>query len=175
MIIIAAMTSRALSPRDRYRLIAGSTFRLTLTAGNQLRIETSNGTLPAAENPDAATRAQTLVAAADGEVEVELSTPAQYYLAWMASVDAGVWFAAGVIDVLPIADDREKRLRDEIAFLDDRVSNAEAVMYQASGPDGSSYMKSNLAQLRRHRANAEARLEDYLRRRGRRPPATLRA
>lgn len=159
-----------LSAADRYRLIAGSTFELTLTAGNQVRIETDGIGLPAPDDAAVPTM-QTLTADADGELSIELSAAGQYWLAWRESATAARWCPVGVIDVLPIRDTREVQLRADITDLDERIRSAAAINHQVSGPDGSSVQRAGLATLRRQRALAETRLADYLRRRRRLPAA----
>ena len=168
--------STRLSPRDRYRILAGDTFgrELALGVGQQLRIDTKTAGLPAAADSNAATKTQVLTATADG-VSAVLSEKGQYYLAWREDADATRWCPAGVVDALPLLDEQEQSLREELDFLSDRIGKLESFHHSVSAADGTSLSRTNLPQLRRQRANAEARLGDYLRRRRGLSPARMRA
>lgn len=163
-----------LSARNRYRLRMGSTFRLSLDENVQLRIATTNGSLPVPDDPDASPLVQTMTADADG-IAIALTDAGQYYLDFRESSTDDVWCPAGAIDVLPLIDTREQTMRDELKFLTDRISKLESTHHTVSGADGTSLQRTDLPSLRRQRANAESRLGDLLRRRRGLPAARLRA
>ena len=159
------MTGRALSPRDRYRVIIGDTFRLDLPAGEELRID-STVTDP---------KSQVLIADADG-IAVVLSVEGRYYLAWRETVgmDVTPWRPVGVIDSQSLINTTEETLRKRVADLEALIDRPEAIRTEISASDGTSLKRLPLPQLKTQLDRARSQLADYLRRRRGLPSARLR-
>ena len=85
-----------------------------------------------------------------------------YYVAMRVSATAD-WCRLGVLEVETLTDEIEERLVKELADLDARVSDIAVIQYQISDPSGAATTRVNLMQMRRERAKAETRLNDYRR------------
>ena len=159
------MQAPRLSPQDRYRVITGDTFRLSLPVGVELRIDST------VTDPES----RTLIADADG-VSVVLDAQGRYYLAWRETVgmDVTPWRPAGVIDVQALINATEETLRKRVADLEALVDRPEAIRTEISSSDGMSLKRLSLPALKTQLDRARVQLADYLRRRRGLPSARLR-
>ena len=85
---------------------------------------------------------------------------------WIVERSEGVSKRAGTVDVVPVADPVETKLIGEIRKLDESLDDLEKVIeHQTSNQlTGVTHTRSQISTLRRQRANAECRLQDYRRR-----------
>ena len=148
------MTGPALSPRDRYRVVIGDTFRLELPAGEQLRIDSK------ATDPES----QTLTADADG-VSLVLAAEGRYYLAWRETDQATMWRPVGVIDAQSLINTTEETLRKRVVDLEALIDRPESIRTTISASDGTSLTRLSLPALKTQLDRARSQLDDYLRRR----------
>ena len=130
-----------------YRLLEGQPFTLAGDDGAVLVLDDGGGA-PVRET-----------AANGAGFRVSNLRPGRYWLA----VDGE---RAGVLDVEPLADQTELRLRRELADLDAKIADLEELLtFQVTnGQSGVNTTRSQLGSVRRHRARAEARLANYTRR-----------
>lgn len=134
-----------------YRILEGESFALAGDDGAVLTLDDGSGA-PVRET-----------AAGGAGFAVSNLRPGRYWLA--LRTDAGL-ARVGTLDVEPLADETELRLRRELADLDKQIADlAELLTFQVSnGQSGVSTTRSQLGAVRRHRARAEARLSNYTRR-----------
>lgn len=146
----------------RYCILEGAPFELALPDGSTL-ILSSGGEFPIEQ-------------AADGGKAVVVNLrPARYWLATRAGADAAPK-RAGVLDVEPLADEREVLLRREVAALDAEIAQTkETLRVQEQDENaGRSRTRVTLASLRRQRALAESRLLNHRARRAGLDPVRVR-
>ena len=153
-----------LRPSDRYRVIAGDTFELTIPASSQLRID-SRQQAPESMVHDAGV---------SGLVSQELSQVGRYYLAWRPVSGSGPWCPAGVVDAVPLIDMEEETLRQRITDLEALIDRPDAVRTQIAAGDGTSLTRLSLPALKRELDKARSQLQDYLRRKRGLPSARMR-
>lgn len=133
------------------RIIEGDTFTFPAGDGVEVVLDSGEGAGPLSR------------LAADGAAAFERLTPGRY---WIAVREGGRSTRCGTLDVEPLADPRGVRLRRELDALDAEIADlARAVQEQETdGSSGLTRSRTRLAELRRQRAFAEARLGDYDRR-----------
>ena len=149
--------------QQTYEIILGNAFTIALADGEQLRADRVNGT---ATDSDELT-------ASDGEVVYTPGTEGVYYLA--TREDSGAdWCRLGELHVVALVDRTAERLRAELAALDTRLEQLDALInVQVSDPSGTAVTRVQLNQVRLARSRAETRLADYLRRRQGRYPGVM--
>ena len=84
---------------------------------------------------------------------------------WAVATGAdGSVSSLGTVDVIPIHDPIEVNLRAEVAALDQRIADLEGtITFQESNTNSGAFKaRAQLGAIRKARANAEARLGDYL-------------
>ena len=153
-----------LRPTDRYRVIVGDTFELTIGAGAQLRID-SRQTDPETTLHEAGT---------GGTVSQDLTAVGRYYLAWRPVSGSGPWCPAGVIDAVHLIDMDEETLRQRITDLQALIDRPDAIRTQIAAGDGTSLTRLSLPALKRELDKARSQLQDYLRRKQGLPSARMR-
>ena len=102
------------------------------------------------------------MAVANGEAVFAKLPEGRY---WGASRAAdGTMTDLGTVDVVPLHDPVEVKLRREVAALDERIRDLEGtITFQESNTNSGAFKaKAQLGAIRKARANAEARLGDYL-------------
>ena len=137
----------------RYCILEGAPFELKLADGAILVLNPGGGAVPVEQE------------ASGGKAVVMHLKPRRYWLATRSSADAAP-VRAGVLDVEPLADEREVRLRAEVEALDAEVAKTEETLRIQEGNEDSGVTRTRvtLASLRKQRANAETRLGNYRRR-----------
>ena len=137
----------------RYAILEGAPFELALADGSILTLSPGGGAVPIEAT------------AAAGKAVVTHLKPRRYWLATRAGADAAP-VRAGVLDVQPLADEREVTLANELEALDAEIARtAETLQIQETNEDsGASRTRITLASLRKQRSNAEARLGNHRRR-----------
>ena len=137
----------------RYTILEGTPFELKLADGAILTLSPGGGAVPIEQ------------VAAGGKAVVMHLKPRRYWLATRATADAAP-VRAGVLDVEPLADEREVRLRAEVEALEAEVAKTEETLRIQEGNEDSGVTRTRvtLASLRKQRANAETRLGNYRRR-----------
>ena len=137
----------------QYRILEGAPFELPLAEGSVLVLDPGAGAVPIEQ------------VAAGGKAVVAHLKPRRYWLATRPSEGAAP-VRAGVLDVQPLADEREVRLREEVDALNTEVAKTEETLRIQEGSEDSGVTRTRvtLASLRRQRSNAEARLGSYRRR-----------
>ena len=149
---------------SRWTILDGDTFRLAL-AGGQLR----------ADYADSAGVTQTsTVDVADGEAEyIPAGGARTYYLATREDA-TDPWCRIGTLEVESLVDAEEETLKRELADLNTRVSEIEAIQFEVTDPSGTAVKRVDLVRLRNARSRAETRLANYRRKRQGRYPMRLR-
>ena len=148
----------------RKTILDGSTFRLALADGEQLRVDYVDSA--------GATQTET-IDESDGEAAYQPSAGARtYHLARRESATAD-WYRIGALVVEALVDEEDGRLVAELGGGQRRSSptnTAELVQYQHTDPSGTAVMRMKLSELNTLRARLEIRLTNYRRKRQGRYP-----
>ena len=158
----------------RYRTLAGNPFTLDLgAAGAMLRAETTAvlADVTGAELVFPRWRVD-VTADSDGMVTLSALPEGRYDLARRESATADLE-RHGVLYVEALGDTQEDRLLAEIQILDERIANIASIQHGLSGTDGTSIQRATLGNLRRQRAFATSKLEDFRKRRDGRSPVRM--
>ena len=137
----------------RYAILEGAPFELALANGSILVLSPGGGAVPIEQT------------AAGGKAVVMHLKPRRYWLATKTGADAAP-VRAGVLDVEPLADEREVRLRAELDALNAEVAKTEETLriQETREDSGVNRTRVTLASLRKQRAAAESRYGSYRRR-----------
>ena len=158
---------------NRYRTLAGNSLVLYIGAGAMLRAQTTTvlSGVPGAELVFPHWRIDAAGDAAGMATLTDLPA-GRYYLAMRESASSNME-RIGVLYVEELGGDQEDRLLDELKILDDRIATVDSIRHGLGGADGTSIQRATLAALRRQRAFAQSKLEDFRRRRDGRSPVRM--
>ena len=131
--------------------------RMSMIVGDTLTIRVDAGDLVSAQSSD---EPIFVTAGSEGAAVFEGLAEGLYWLSVKPSGEDTE--RLGSINVLPLADRTETRLRAEIKRLDDRIQSEEAVNVSVSG-DGYSINRMGIRKLHEQRAAVQSQLNSYLR------------
>ena len=129
------------------RVYEGETVTLGATTG--ARVLLSDGSSPVHQ-----------VESVGGQAVFEKLPLGKYWAA--VRHDDGTVATLGTVEVVPLHDPVEVRLRKELGDLDAKIADLELTFQRTNTNSGETEMQVQLGALRRQRSNAETRLFDYL-------------